>query len=342
MITLPPPSRRRYGGYIVHLGIVLMFLGFTGKSWTVDKEATLSPGQTMLIDHYKLEYVNERMEVDLTKRMIFADVKVTDVNSGKALGVTSPAKFIYKKSPDSPTTEVAQIHSIRDDLYLVVGSVNPQTHVASFQVHVNPLVGWIWFGCVVLIFGSIICMWPQLEPEESRAWSFVRAGTAMAASITLGIILALLPVPAFAQSSSSHAGVVEIRNERERDIFKSLRCMCGGCQRLPLSDCNCGDFAPEREAIRQQIAAGMSKDAILAAYQEKWGQDGLTVPPNRGALRAIYLFPLTAILAGGLGLTVMLRRWRRPVPALTAPRGAIAAKDEYDARLDEELKDLDD
>ena len=58
----------------------------------------------------------------------------------------------------------------------------------------------------------------------------------------------------------------------------------------------------------------MSKDAILAAYVEKWGQDGLTVPPNRGALRAIYLFPLTAIAAGGVGLAVLLRRWRSGSP----------------------------
>jgi cytochrome c-type biogenesis protein CcmF len=346
MITLAPPSRRRYGGYIVHLGIVLMFLGFTGKSWTADKEATLSPGQTMQLDHYKLEYVNERMEVDLTKRMIFADVKVTDLNTGKTLGVTSPAKFIYKKSPDAPTTEVAQLHSVRDDLYLVVGSVNPQTHVASFQIHVNPLVGWIWFGCIVLIFGSVICMWPQFEPEESRAWAYVRSGTAVAASVTLGIVLALLPVPAFAQSSSAHAGIVELRNEKERDVFQSLRCMCGGCQRLPLSECACGDFAAEREEIRKEIASGMSKDAILAAYQEKWGQDGLTVPPNRGALRAIYLFPLSAIVAGGVGLAVMLRRWRRTdeehAPARPTAPTRTEPRDAYDARLDEELKDLDD
>jgi cytochrome c-type biogenesis protein CcmH/NrfF len=240
---------------------------------------------------------------------------------------------------------VAQLHSIRDDLYLVVGSVNPQTHVASFQIHVNPLVGWIWFGCIVLIFGSIIGMWPQLEPEESRVWSVVRSGTAVAASVTLGIILALMPVPAFAQGSSSHAGVVEIRSEKERDVFKSLRCMCGGCQRLPLADCACGDFAAERTEIRREIDAGMSKDAILAAYVEKWGQDGLTVPPNRGALRAIYLFPLSAIAAGGVGLAVLLRRWRRPGPGGPAPVPPTTATgpgtDEYDARLDEELKDLD-
>jgi cytochrome c-type biogenesis protein CcmF len=317
-----------------------MFLGFTGKSWTVDREASLAPHQTMQADHYQLEYLGSRMEVDLTKRMIFADLKVTDLNSGKALGTVSPAKFIYKKQPDSATTEVAQLHSIRDDLYVVVGTVNPQTKNASFQVHVNPLVGWIWFGCLVLISGSILCMWPQFEVEESRAWAIARSGAAVAASVTLGIMLAIMPAPAFAQGSSSHAGIVEIHNEKERDVFKSLRCMCGGCQRLPLSDCACGDFAAEREEIRQQIASGMSKDAILASYQAKWGQDGLTVPPNRGALRAIYIFPLSAILAGGVGLALMLRRWRRPeTTVVVVPDGP---RDEYDARLDEELKDLDD
>ncbi|HEY2517625.1 MAG TPA: cytochrome c-type biogenesis CcmF C-terminal domain-containing protein, partial [Polyangiaceae bacterium] len=343
LVTLPPASRRRYGGYIVHLGIVLMFMGFTGKSWTVDKEATLSPGQKLVVDHYQLEYVNERMEVDLSKRMIFADLKVTDVNSGKALGVTSPAKFIYKKSPESPTTEVAQLHSIRDDLYVVVGTVNPQTHVASFQVHVNPLVGWIWFGCIVLIFGSVICMWPQLEPEESRAWAYGRSAAGIAASVTIGIVLALMPVPAFAQQPLVHQGVVQIRNEKERDIFKSVRCMCGGCERLPLADCPCGPADEAREEIRRQMAAGMDKETILLSYKQRWGTDGLTVPPNTGALRAIYIFPLSAIVAGGVGLAFLLRRWRHAdaaAPAKEAP-AAPSPRDDYDARLDDELKDLD-
>src|ERR1019366_10398959 len=64
LITLPAPSRRRYGGYIVHFGIVLAFLGFTGRSWTVDKETSLSPGQTYQIEGYQLDYVGPRMEVD--------------------------------------------------------------------------------------------------------------------------------------------------------------------------------------------------------------------------------------------------------------------------------------
>ena len=76
LITLPPPSRRRYGGYIVHTGIVVMFMGFTGQSWNVDKETSLYPGQTFVVADYTLRYDGARMEVDNNKRMVFADVDV--------------------------------------------------------------------------------------------------------------------------------------------------------------------------------------------------------------------------------------------------------------------------
>jgi cytochrome c-type biogenesis protein CcmF len=213
-------------------------------------------------------------------------------------------------------------------------------------------VGWIWLGCLILISGSVICMWPQYEPEESRVWSFARGASAAAASITVGIVLALMPVQAFAQTSSAHAGVVQMENATEREIFTKLRCMCGGCQRLPLSGCICPDAAAAREEIRRKLAAGEDKDAIVLAYVRDYGSDAGTVPPNTGGMRAIYAVPLVAILGGGVALAFMLKRWRtkdtdvpgrdapRPLPGETPP-GKTAGPDEYDARLDEELKDLD-
>ena len=161
LVSLPHASRRRYGGYIVHFGIVFLFLGFTGKSWTVDRETTLAPHEHYSVAGYDLEYLGPRMELDVNKRMVFGDLAVT--RDGARLGLLTPAKFMYKKMPDSPTTEVSMMHSLRDDLYLVVGSINPQTKVASFQIHINPLVSWIWFGAIILIFGSIVSMWPELR-----------------------------------------------------------------------------------------------------------------------------------------------------------------------------------
>jgi cytochrome c-type biogenesis protein CcmF len=352
MVTLPPPSRRRYGGYIVHMGIVLMFLGFTGKSWTIDKETSMSPGQTYQVEGYTVEYVGPRMEVDNTKRMIFADLRVS--KHGRPMGDLGPAKFIYKKMPESPTTEVAMMHTLRDDLYVVVGSINPQTKVAALQIHVNPLVSWIWFGALLMIVGSIVCMWPELQEEESRVWAFSRSAAAAATSVILGILLASLPAPAFAQqtSSSLHSGTVRIETEEERHVFSQLRCMCGDCARDLLSTCACSTAEEAREDIRRKLAAGQKRDEIILAYAAEHGTDALAVPPNSGGLRAIYAVPIFAIGAGGLGLVLMIRKWSRAGERATAEAQAKKrsgkkgldgpGRDEYDDRLDEELRDLDD
>ena len=83
----------------------------------------------MQVAYYDMKYVGPRMEVDNEKRMIFADVEVT--RQGKIVDPIYPAKFIYKTGADQPSTEVAKHMTIRDDLYVIVGMVNPTTKVAS-------------------------------------------------------------------------------------------------------------------------------------------------------------------------------------------------------------------
>jgi cytochrome c-type biogenesis protein CcmF len=347
LVSLPPTGRRRYGGYIVHLGIVLMFLGFTGKSWTVDRETTLAPGQKYQVERLTLQYVGPRMEVDNTKRMVFADVRVSE--DGKELGKLSPAKFIYKKMPESPTTEVSMLHSLRDDLYLVVGSINPETKLASLQIHLNPLVGWIWFGAVILICGSVLCMWPELEPEESRAWQAVRGAGAIATSITLGVVIALLPTPAFAQSTETqHAGSVHMETFEEQQVFGQLRCMCGTCARELLSSCACSTADDTRERLRRKLARGEKPEQIIKEYVDEYGTVALAIPPNEGAMRAIYAVPVVALVGTGLGLGLALKRWRANSGASEKKASGkdeggddAAKRDDYDDRIDEELKDLD-
>ncbi len=78
LFTLAPPSRRRYGGYIVHLGIVMAFVGFTGRAWTVDRETSLAPGQTFRVGQYDLTYDGPRVEADVNRRMVFADLHAVE------------------------------------------------------------------------------------------------------------------------------------------------------------------------------------------------------------------------------------------------------------------------
>jgi cytochrome c-type biogenesis protein CcmF len=294
------------------------------------------------------------MEVDNAKRMVFADVKVLE--GGKEVGKLSPAKFIYKKLPDMPTTEVAMFHSVRDDLYLVVGNINPETKVASLQIHLNPLVGFIWFGCIILIFGCCICMWPELEPQESRAWQIVRGGGAITASIILGICLALLPAPAFAQSPPppqgsqlDHTGSVQLDDMNEKQVFGQLRCMCGTCPRELLSTCACSTADSTRDRLRMALARGESPESLIDDYVKEWGTAALAIPPNRGAFRAIYAVPIVALVGTGVGLALILRRWRSNSlehAALATAKAADAStdaakRDVYDDRIDAELRDLD-
>jgi cytochrome c-type biogenesis protein CcmF len=203
LTRLVDKSRRRYGGYIVHFGIVLMFIGFTGKAWSVDKEANMAPGDQLTVGDYSLTYKGPRMEVDVNKRMVFADLDVS--RGGRALGLLSPAKFIYKKTPDMPTTEVAMLRSFRDDLYLVVGMVSPETKKATFQFHVNPLVSWIWAGVIVLIFGSTVSLWPEMALKEVGAWGYVRSAAAGLSAVAFALWLGMSPSTAYASQRAARA-----------------------------------------------------------------------------------------------------------------------------------------
>ncbi len=191
LLTLVRKSRRRYGGYIVHVGIGLMYLGFCGKAWEIEKEASLVPGEVAEVGDYKLTYRGSRREVDLEKQMIFADLDVE--RGGRLLPQVHPAKFIYNESQMGPTTEVSQINGLRDDLYVVVGSIDVESKRATFRFHVNPLVAWIWIGVLVLISGAAVSLWPDVSLKEVGAWSYVRASAGVASGVMFAFMLASSP-----------------------------------------------------------------------------------------------------------------------------------------------------
>jgi cytochrome c-type biogenesis protein CcmF len=184
-------ARRRYGGYVVHVGIALMYLGFLGQAWGANREASLRPGASVTAERYTLRYVGQRTETDANKRMVFADLQVLDAD-GHEVGKLSPAKFFYRKNPEQPTTEVAVLHSVREDLYVVLGSVAPETGLASLQVHLNPMVSWIWLGVLVLILGASVSLWPEVSLSELRAFGALRLASTSIATLLAALLVALL------------------------------------------------------------------------------------------------------------------------------------------------------
>ncbi len=195
LLTLVDRARRRYGGYVVHFGVTLMFLGFLGQAWGVSRETSLRPGESFTLDRYVLRYDGPRETIDPNKRMAFADVTVLNAGSDRQLGKLSPARFFYKKNPDQPTSEVSVLHSIRDDLYVVLGGFGDDK-IASFQIHINPLVSWIWAGLFFLILGAAISLWPDVPVSSLTPWARVRLATSSVVGLALAVLLAALPARA--------------------------------------------------------------------------------------------------------------------------------------------------
>jgi cytochrome c-type biogenesis protein CcmF len=157
-------ERRRYGGYIVHLGIVLMFLGFAGEGFKVDEQVLLKAGQEATVGHFTVRNNGVKVTDDGQKQMVTGHIGVAE--DGKSLGTMYPARWFFRKHEEQPTTEVAIRRTVAEDLYLVMPAYELKDQSMSLQVVINPLVNWIWAGFGILFIGTGIALLPE------RAFAF--------------------------------------------------------------------------------------------------------------------------------------------------------------------------
>ncbi|MFM8410512.1 MAG: heme lyase CcmF/NrfE family subunit, partial [Alphaproteobacteria bacterium] len=168
-------NRRRYGGYVVHVGTAMVFVGIVASSvFKVEKQQGLEPGGTVDIGPYTLRYDGVRTESDPHVDKTLAQVFVT--RDDKPVGTLEPEKRFYKRTKQ-PTTEVAIWSTMGSDLYVVLGSYDPPTKSAVLQVFLNPLMSWMWLGGVVMALGTAICMWPSWSERTATVAAGVPAGT---------------------------------------------------------------------------------------------------------------------------------------------------------------------
>jgi cytochrome c-type biogenesis protein CcmF len=334
LIGMVARNKRRYGGYIVHVGIVLMFLGFAGEGFGRDEQALLRPGETVQVDRYVLRLDSIRATEDNQKQMVTGQITVLDTD-GRQLGTMYPAKWYYRSRPAEPTTEVAIWRSLAEDLYIVMAGFELAEQTASVEVHVNELVNWIWLGFALLAFGTGIALLPD------RVFSFAGARVGMEATATLLVAgLLLAPVGAFAQTT----GTLIERSATERELANEVMCTCG-C-RLPAGTCgmmNCEGKASQLAKIHTLVSEGKGKDEVLASFvQEFGGQHILARPIDEGYHRLLWFLPYSLALASALGLWIMARRWTRASGAAATPALAAGGIDAgLRQRLDDELRDLD-
>lgn len=168
-------NRRRYGGYIVHFGVVVLFCAFAGLMFKKDLTATIKTGESIkATDAYghEWEFVSQGISTydQLNRQVVAVAFDVT--RDGKRMGILSSEKRQHVNSMGEPTfepsTEVGILESPKQDVYLVfTGAVDKDT--AAVHIHFNPLVWWVWFGGLIMAFGGLIVMWPQAQRAERES-----------------------------------------------------------------------------------------------------------------------------------------------------------------------------
>jgi cytochrome c-type biogenesis protein CcmF len=159
-VTLIDRNRHRYGGYTIHLGVVLMAIGIIGTNFFQQQtQGQLQPGEQLVLGPYMVTYKG------LKDEMVSADVEVTRATmavykNGQYVGDLFPSREFYLNSGE-PVTLPGVRNSVEDDLYIILASWEQvSAGGATFKIYLNPLVNWLWAGGLVFILGTLVAAWP--------------------------------------------------------------------------------------------------------------------------------------------------------------------------------------
>jgi cytochrome c-type biogenesis protein CcmF len=169
--SLTRRNRRRYGGLVVHVGVVLVVVGVAASSgFSVEREVTLKQNEAVDVGRYHLVFKNLDASRASNHDRIWANVIVT--NAGKPLGELQPARKHYREN-NQPISRAVMRSTLRDDLYVILTGADVDratgAHQVTLKVLVRPLVIWMWIGGLVLTLGTVIAVWPERRPALAAA-----------------------------------------------------------------------------------------------------------------------------------------------------------------------------
>jgi cytochrome c-type biogenesis protein CcmF len=169
-------NRRRYGGYIVHAGIVLMFAAFAGLAFRKEYDVSLTAGQAFeATDPYGAtwRFVSQGVSTSSSLNREITAVALEAWRDGESLGLIKSEKRQYfdsqKRPTFEPSTEVGILESAKQDTYLVLAGVRDDA--AEIRITFNPLVIWVWAGGVLMAIGGIVVMWPQADRQRPGGYA---------------------------------------------------------------------------------------------------------------------------------------------------------------------------
>ncbi|MCC6454554.1 MAG: heme lyase CcmF/NrfE family subunit [Caldilineaceae bacterium] len=175
---------RRYGGYLVHLAIVMIGVAVVGNEfYQQTTHVTLNKGESVEIAGYELVYT-DLIARDVSNRVEFiTPVMVYDAGSGKLLTTVRPQRNVYHKNPDAPTSEVGLRMTLTEDVYVLLNGWEENGSSATFTIYINPLTIWMWIGGVVMVIGTLIAAWPHPARRSVQSAAEVAYGQRAGAQV---------------------------------------------------------------------------------------------------------------------------------------------------------------
>jgi cytochrome c-type biogenesis protein CcmF len=164
MVLLVRRNTRRYGGYFIHIGVVIVVIGLAGSAFNRNVESEMALHDKISIGPYTLECVGASQDSNANYNSDFALLDVS--RNGKVQFQMTPEKRVYLAS-EQPQTMVAIHSTLPWDLYVVYEGTNPDTQQPIIKAFLNPLVGWIWAGVVIIAGGTLIALVPSITPATA-------------------------------------------------------------------------------------------------------------------------------------------------------------------------------
>ena len=175
-VHLVARNRRRYGGYIVHAGIVLMFAAFAGLAFRKEYDVSLTGGQAFeTTDPYgaRWRFVSQGVSTSESLNREITGVALEAFRNGRSLGLINSEKRQYfdsqKRHTFEPSTEVGILESAKQDVYVVLAGVREEA--AEIRITFNPLVIWVWIGGALMAIGGLVVMWPQADRQRQSGYA---------------------------------------------------------------------------------------------------------------------------------------------------------------------------
>ena len=156
MYRLTIRNRRRYGGYLVHIGIAFMAIAIVGsQNYEAEKMQTIAPNESVELNGYTFKYTSLQEVQEDTNTVVYATIDVT--KNGKHIATLQPEKIFYQ-TWQTPSTEVALHSTWKEDLYITLNGWEEDKRV-TLHIKIIPLMSYMWLGAGILVIGTIFAIW---------------------------------------------------------------------------------------------------------------------------------------------------------------------------------------